>query len=47
MPEILCFRTVFQSQIVNGSQTLLKAARQHVYPNFPLIEDTLSQKTSY
>ena len=41
-----CFRRPFESQIVRTSQTLLKSARNCFYPNFPLIEDKLSWKTS-
>ena len=41
-----CFRTPFDSQRVNGSQTLLKAARQHFYFTFSSIWDKLSWKTS-
>ena len=37
IPEYPCFRTPFQSQSVHGTQTLLKAAMQHFYLNFPLI----------
>ena len=46
MPKSSCFRTRFQSQSVHGTQTPLKAVLQHVYPNFLLILDKLSQKTS-
>ena len=45
MPESSCFRTLFRSQSVYGSQTLLKFARQDVYPNFSLIQDKLKEKT--
>ena len=45
MPESSCFRTPFRNQRVNASQTLLKSARQHFYPNFTLISDKLSWKT--
>ena len=41
MPEGFCFRTHFGSQRINGSQTLLKFARQLFYPNFLLIWDEL------
>ena len=37
MSKSFCFRTPFQSQRVHGSKTLLKAALQHLYHNFPLI----------
>ena len=46
MPESFCFRTPFESQSVHGSQTQLKSARQHFYPNFLLIQSKLSYKTS-
>ena len=36
IPESSCFRTPFYSQCVHVSQTLLKTAPQHFYPNFPL-----------
>ena len=42
MAESSYFRRPFPIQSVDGSQTLLKSARQHLYPNFPLIEDKLS-----
>ena len=42
MPESSCFRTLFRSQSVDGCQTLLKFFWQHLYPNFPLIQDRLS-----
>ena len=45
MPKSSCFRTPFQSQRVNESQTLLKSARQHFHPNFPLIQEKVSWKT--
>ena len=35
--QSFCFRTPFQSQRVHGSKTLLKAALQHLYHNFPLL----------
>ena len=35
--ESSCFRTPFGSQVFNGSETLLKSKRQHLYANFPLI----------
>ena len=46
MPERLCFRTPLKSQRLHGSPTLLKPALQHFYPNFPLIYDKFSWKTS-
>ena len=46
IPESPCFRTLFGNQSVRGPQTLLKSPWQHVYPNFPAIQDKLSQKTS-
>ena len=46
MPESSCFRTLFRSQCVNGSQNLLKAARQHFYLNFGLFLEKLTWKTS-
>ena len=44
--ESSCFRTLFRSQSVHGRQRLLKFVWQDVYPNFPLIQDKLSKKTS-
>ena len=46
MREISCFGTPFPSQRVHGTQTVLKAVSRVVYPNFPLMQDKLSQKTS-
>ena len=46
MSQSSCFRTRFLTQSVDVSQTLLKSPRQHFYPNFQLIENKLSQKTS-
>ena len=46
MFERSCFRTLFRSYSVSGSQTLLKPERQHFYPNFPLLSDKLSWKRS-
>ena len=46
MPETSCFRTPFRSQGVHVSQTLLKSARQHFYPNSPIMGDKLGLKTS-
>ena len=45
--ESSCFRTLFGNQRVHGSQTLTKCARRHFYPNFPLIWDKVSDKTSF
>ena len=42
MSESSCFGTPFEIQRVHVSQTLLKSARQHFYPNFPLTTDILS-----
>ena len=42
MPESSCFTTYFGSQLVNGSKTLLKSAREHFYDYFPLISNKLS-----
>ena len=42
MPESPGFRTSFESEGVDVCQTLLASARQHFYPNFPLIQDKLS-----
>ena len=44
--ESSCFRTFFQSQRVHVSQAILKSARQHFYPNFPLRQEKLSWKRS-
>ena len=44
MPGTSCFRTPFKSQRVHVSQTLLKSARQHSYPNFLLTIGKLIQK---
>ena len=46
MPVSSCFRTPFASKRVHGSQTLLESALQHFHPNFSLIKDNLSWKTS-
>ena len=46
MPESSCFPTPFESQSSHGYWTMLKSSWQHFYPKFPLIEDTLSWKTS-
>ena len=46
MSESSCFRTRFVIQCVYVSQTLLKSARQDLYPKFPLMQSKLSQKTS-
>ena len=46
MPEGSCFRTLFQSQRVHLSQTLLKSSWQHFSPNFEFTKYKLSQKTS-
>ena len=40
------FRTPFQSQGVHGLQSLLKPARHHFHPHFPLIQDKFIYKTS-
>ena len=39
-----CFRTPFGNQRVNGFQTPLKVARDHLYPLFPWISGKLSWK---
>ena len=36
MSESFCFRTLFESQRVQGSKKLLKPALEHFYPNFAL-----------
>ena len=46
MPEKPYFRTAFGNQPVNGYQTLLKSARQYLYPISPSIRDKLSWKMS-
>ena len=46
MPKSSRFRTRFENQRVNVSQTLLKSLPQHFYLNFPLTTDKLSYKTS-
>ena len=46
MPECSCFRTPFGSQGVHGSQRQLKSVCQDDYPNFSLIIEKLSYKTS-
>ena len=46
MTESSCFKKPFEILHVHGSQTLLKPALQHFYPNFPLIQKKLSWKTS-
>ena len=40
------FRTPFGSQFVNGSQTLLKTGREHIYPTYSLFSHTQSWRTS-
>ena len=45
MPKSSSFKTPSCSQRVHRSQTLLKSARRHFYPNLPLIQDELSWKT--
>ena len=44
--ECPCFRTPFQSQSVHGTMPVLKPVLQHFYPNFPLLYNKLSWKTS-
>ena len=46
MPVNSCFRTLFASKGVLGSQTLLEPALKHFHPYFPLIQDKLSWKIS-
>ena len=46
MPKISCLRTPSGSQSVRGSQALLKSTRNRFYPNFPLIQEKFSPKTS-
>ena len=46
MPQRSRFRTPFESQRVNGLQSLLKSAMQHFHPNFPLSQDKYSEKIS-
>ena len=47
MSESSCFTTSFQSERINGCQTLLKPAREHFYPSFLLTQAKLSWKTSF
>ena len=44
MSDGSCFRTPFSSQCVHAFQTLLKLARQHFLPNFPLMLEKLRWK---
>ena len=46
MPESSCFRRLFCSQSVDGSQALRKSIWQELDPNFPLIQQKVSQKIS-
>ena len=46
MPITSCFRTLLESKCFHGSQTLVKPALQHFYPNFQLIWEKLSWNTS-
>ena len=46
MRESYCFRTNFESQSVQGFQTLPKRALDNFFRNFPLTQDKLSWKTS-
>ena len=46
MPEKPYFRTAFGNQPVNGYKTLLKSARQYLYPISPSIRGKLSWKKS-
>ena len=46
MHESSCLRTSFRSQSVNGSQTLMKPARQDLYTKFLLISKKWSWKRS-
>ena len=46
MPQSSYFRTPFESQRLQGYQTLLKQPLQHSYQKFPLIQHTFSCKTS-
>ena len=46
MPKSSCSGTHSCSQRVHGSQTLLKSARHHFYPDLSLSQDKLSWKTS-
>ena len=46
MPVGSCFKTAFASKRVHGSQTLLELALKNFHPNFPLIQEKLSWKTS-
>ena len=46
MPKSSCSGTHSCSQRVHGSQTLLKSARHHFYPNLSLSQDKLNWKTS-
>ena len=42
IPENSSFGTLFGSQIVDWCQRPLKSVWQHLYPNFPLIQDRLT-----
>ena len=46
MHEKSCFTTLFSSQRVSRSQTLLKAPPEQFYPNFSSFSNKSSQKTS-
>ena len=46
IPKRSCFWTPFSSQRVNGSQTLLKSARQYFYPILTSFWDKLHSKGS-
>ena len=46
IPKSSSFRTPFESQSVRVSQALLKSAPNRFYPNFLLLQDKLSWKTS-
>ena len=45
MSKSNCFTTTFSREQIHGSQTLLKSAWQHFYPNLPSIQDKLSSET--
>ena len=46
MPESSRYRTPLEGQRVHGLQSLLKSARQHFHPTFPLSRDKLNYETS-
>ena len=46
MPKSSSFRTLFGIHSIYGSQALSKSTRHRFYPDFPLLQDKLSWKTS-